>query len=131
MKIASLAWGEALKNVPADVQMQASYAYADKYAADLAYKKALDEYKKDPSAANNAKLQAASVANANAIEAFEKAVKAEIDHFTPADRAAWEAAEKERKEAELDKVRANQELRDAHEAEDRLRPVPAWIRYSF
>lgn len=130
-KIAAAFWEEAMKNVPSDVQMQASYAYADKYAADLAYKKALDEYKNDPSAANNAKLQTASVANANAIEAFDKAVKAEIDHFTPAARAEWEAAVKERKEAELDKDRANQELRDAHEAEDRLRPTPAWIKYSF
>jgi hypothetical protein len=124
------AWVNGLYHTPQDVHDNFSKVSDEELSAHVAWDKASDELIKNSSAENNAKLEAASVRLAAARDAYDKAEKDVLDHFTPEDRAAYDAATNERLNAAIDRSLANEELRDAREALDKL-PPPSWLKYAF
>ena len=125
-------WMDATTRVPGDVSSEYYKALHNWLDANDKFQRTLDEFVKATTTANKDKLEAASVARANADDAYEKAKRAVIDHFKPEDRAAWEAAEKDRVNAAIDLSLANEELRDARAALDDLHlPPSTWLKYAF
>jgi hypothetical protein len=126
----AMAWRDGLSRTPQDVQDNFMKAANEDVSADIAWDKAFDEFMNSQSSENNAKLEAADVRLAAARDAYDKATKDVLDHFTPKDRAAYDALINARLNAAIDLSLANEELRDAREALDKLPPA-TWLRYAF
>jgi len=131
------AWGEAVTGLPEPVLASFVNASGAYWKADAAFQKALDEWSRALGSASalpaaDANLDAASVARANAVDALDKATQDVTDHMTPKNRAKWKAAKAATDSAMLDRILADEELRDAREALDNLHlPIPILLKDAF
>jgi hypothetical protein len=124
------AWTKGMSGVPDDISARCSTAARQDLDAYVAWDKALDEFVKSSTSANNTKLEAAGIARAAAMDELRSARQAAIDRFAPADRAAWQAAHDTLDRAEIDRALAEEELRDARAGLKNL-PLPSLLKYGF
>ncbi|HXR10390.1 MAG TPA: hypothetical protein VN792_06405, partial [Candidatus Acidoferrales bacterium] len=129
------AWRKAITGVSEPLMSNLQNAASAFGTADFAFEKALDEFGKALNSASavpaaNAKLEAASVALADAKDTLDRAKQDVIDHMTPENRAAWQSAKAAADDAKIDITLTEEELRDAREALDKL-PPSAWLKLSF
>jgi len=106
-------WMDAYSKVPQSYRDALSKAANDDYKAIMDERSARDSYWTKPTDESKAKFLDALSVSAGTHAAYETAGNALRDQFTPAQRAAVEAAEKEWKNAENRRAQAEAELRDA------------------
>jgi hypothetical protein len=123
-------WNAAKTQVPDDVSSRYSTAETKEFDAWREWNKALDNFVKSSTSENNATLETTANARAATMDELKDARKALIDHFTPADRDAWQAAHDALDSAEIDRTLAEEELRDAREGLKNL-SLPSLLKYGF
>ncbi len=122
-KKASAAWEAGFTSIPKsfrDAMMEAGQALQKAQTAERA---ARDANLANPTAANQAAYQSATTSTANARDDYDTARNAVEDQFTPAQRAAFQAAEADAKSADYYRARAEEELRDARDTAGQLKPM--------
>jgi hypothetical protein len=123
-------WNAAKTQVPDDISSRYSAAEQEEFDAWSEWNKALENFLKSSTPANNATLEAAANARAAAMDDLKDARQAMIDHFTPADRDAWQAAHDALDRASVDRTLAEEDLRDARAGLKNL-PLPSLLKYAF
>jgi hypothetical protein len=122
-KKASAAWEAGFTSIPKssrDAMVDAGQALQKAQTAERA---AHDANLANPTAANQAAYQSAMTASANARDDYGTARNAAEDQFSPAQRAAFQAADADAKSADYYRARAEEELRDAHDVAGQFKPM--------
>jgi len=127
---ADKAWAAGLKNVPQGFIDDLRESREQGWDAQEKEDSASQAYDKDPSAENKAKLDDAEKQTAFTREHVESAMNAIEERFTPAQRAAYEAANGERKSARYYRARAEDDLEDARNALSQF-PLQQSLKYLF
>jgi hypothetical protein len=119
---ASAAWAAGFAAVPQAAQdaMLKTGQALDK--TGTAERLARAAYTSNSSAANQTTYQSAMAQSANAREDYDAARSAVEDRFSPAQRAAFQAADANAKTADYYRARAEEELRDAHNTAGQFKP---------